>query len=51
VKSHGRTERAQDQLLEHDLAAKVVSTFADHASGFYLTPLRRQSEAGHWALG
>jgi hypothetical protein len=31
VKSPGRKERAQDQLLEHDLVAKVGSTFADHA--------------------
>jgi hypothetical protein len=31
VESPGRKELAQDQLLEHDLAAKVVSTFADHA--------------------
>jgi hypothetical protein len=31
VESHGRNERAHDQSLEHDLIAKVVSTFADHA--------------------
>jgi hypothetical protein len=31
VDSPGREELAQDQLLEHDLVAKVVSTFADHA--------------------
>jgi hypothetical protein len=31
VESPGRKEPAQDQLLEHDLIAKVVSTFADHA--------------------
>jgi hypothetical protein len=33
VESPGRKELAQDQLLEHDLIAKVVSTFADHALG------------------
>jgi hypothetical protein len=31
VESPGRKELAQDQLLDHDLIAKVVSTFADHA--------------------
>jgi hypothetical protein len=31
VESPGRKELAQDQWLEHDLVAKVVSTFADHA--------------------
>jgi hypothetical protein len=31
VESPGRKELAQDQWLEHDLIAKVVSTFADHA--------------------
>jgi hypothetical protein len=31
VESPGRRERAHDQSLEHDLAAKVVSAFADHA--------------------
>ncbi|WP_395663471.1 hypothetical protein, partial [Aestuariivirga sp.] len=31
VESPGRKELAQDQFLEHDLVAKVVSTFADHA--------------------
>jgi hypothetical protein len=31
VEPPGRKELAQDQLLEHDLAAKVVSTFGDHA--------------------
>jgi hypothetical protein len=31
VETPGREELAQDQLLEHDLVAKVVSTFADHA--------------------
>jgi hypothetical protein len=33
VESPGRKELAQDQWLEHDLFAKVVSTFADHALG------------------
>jgi hypothetical protein len=33
VDSLGRKELAQDQSLEHDLVAKVVSTFADHALG------------------
>jgi hypothetical protein len=33
VQSPGRKERAQDQLLEHDLFAKVVSTFGVHALG------------------
>jgi hypothetical protein len=31
VESPGRKELAQDQLLEHDLFAKVVSTFGVHA--------------------
>jgi hypothetical protein len=31
VESPGRKELAQVQGLEHDLIAKVVSTFADHA--------------------
>jgi hypothetical protein len=31
VESPGRKELAQEQLLEHDLIAKVVSTFADNA--------------------
>jgi hypothetical protein len=31
VESPGRKELAQVQWLEHDLFAKVVSTFADHA--------------------
>jgi hypothetical protein len=31
VESPGRKELAQVQLLEHDLFAKVVSTFGDHA--------------------
>jgi hypothetical protein len=31
VDSPGRKERAQDQLLEHDSVAKVVSTLADDA--------------------
>jgi hypothetical protein len=31
VESPDQKERAQDQLLEHDLLARVVSTFADHA--------------------
>jgi hypothetical protein len=39
VESPGRKELAQDQLLEHDLAAKVVSTFADHALGACLDNL------------
>jgi len=31
VNSPVRQEHAPNQKLEHDLAAKVVSTFADHA--------------------
>jgi hypothetical protein len=31
VETPGRKERAQDQWLEHDLIAKVVSIFAGHA--------------------
>jgi hypothetical protein len=31
VESPGRKELGQDQLLEQDLVAKVVSSFADHA--------------------
>jgi hypothetical protein len=31
VESPGRKELAQDQLLQHDLIAKVVPTFADRA--------------------
>jgi len=31
VESPGRKELAQAQWLEHDLIAKVMSTFADHA--------------------
>jgi len=31
VEPPGRKELAQVQWLEHDLIAKVVSTFADHA--------------------
>jgi hypothetical protein len=33
VDSPGRKELAQEQLLEHDLFAKVVSTFGVHALG------------------
>jgi hypothetical protein len=39
VESPGRKELAQVQWLEHDLAAKVVSTFADHALGACLDNL------------
>ncbi len=31
VETHRLKELAQDQWLEHDLGAKVVSTFVDHA--------------------
>jgi hypothetical protein len=41
VESPGRKEFAQDQWLEHDLIAKVVSTFGVHALAIYGLPPER----------
>jgi hypothetical protein len=47
VESPGRKELAQVQWLEHDLIAKVVSTFGVHALEMQLATVRSLMTVNH----